>query len=288
VTPLAATSRICDWCKGPISDAARRDAITCSKSCRQARHRFVREIGSGARVEDGHARRLAYADPPYPGKSKLYYGSHPDYAGEVDHAALIVSLSADFDAWALSTSAEALQSVLALCPPGVRVASWHRGHRTHSTATVPVNAWEPVIYGGRIRRATPAPDTSPAVVQDDASRPTSGTTPAAAAQHDTSTSPANATPRPGSVAEISSDTCAPVAEDLHDASRRPGERVDSLVYFARPRLTDPNRVTGAKPAAFCRWIFELLGAQPGDELVDVFPGSGGIGRAWDIYAGSAS
>ena len=33
---------------------------------------------------------------------------------------------------------------------------------------------------------------------------------------------------------------------------------------------------GAKPAAFCWWVFDLLGALPGDELVDLFPGSGGI------------
>jgi hypothetical protein len=30
-------------------------------------------------------------------------------------------------------------------------------------------------------------------------------------------------------------------------------------------------------------MFELLGALPGDELDDLFPGSGGIGRAWDAY-----
>ena len=41
---------------------------------------------------------------------------------------------------------------------------------------------------------------------------------------------------------------------------------------------------GAKPAAFCWWLFDLLGALPGDELVDLFPGSGGIGRAWRLYA----
>jgi predicted nucleic acid-binding Zn ribbon protein len=57
-------------------------------------------------------------------------------------------------------------------------------------------------------------------------------------------------------------------------------RVDALTYTARPRLTDPDRVVGAKPAAFCWWLFDLLGALPGDDLVDLFPGSGGIGRAW--------
>ena len=38
-------SRSCAWCSGPIPDAARRDAITCSKSCRQARHRFRAAVG---------------------------------------------------------------------------------------------------------------------------------------------------------------------------------------------------------------------------------------------------
>lgn len=61
-------------------------------------------------------------------------------------------------------------------------------------------------------------------------------------------------------------------------TRESGE--DALIYRARPRRTDPGRIIGAKPAAFCYWLFNLLGALPGDELLDVFPGSGGVGRAW--------
>lgn len=68
--------------------------------------------------------RFCYADPPYPGQAKRHYADHPDYAGEVDHAELIERL-AGYDAWALSTSANALQSVLALCPP-VRVLIWRK------------------------------------------------------------------------------------------------------------------------------------------------------------------
>lgn len=60
-------------------------------------------------------------------------------------------------------------------------------------------------------------------------------------------------------------------------------RVDVLTYTARARLTDPRRVVGAKPAEFAYWLFDLLGARPGDELVDLFPGSGGIGRAWTYF-----
>ena len=62
---------------------------------------------------------------------------------------------------------------------------------------------------------------------------------------------------------------------------------DALDYVARPRLTDPNRVIWQKPAAFANWVFQLLGARPGDELHDLFPGSGGISRAWDIFNASS-
>lgn len=37
---------------------------------------------------------------------------------------------------------------------------------------------------------------------------------------------------------------------------------------------------GRKPLAFAAWLFECLGMRPGDELVDLYPGTGVIGRAW--------
>lgn len=41
-------------------------------------------------------------------------------------------------------------------------------------------------------------------------------------------------------------------------------------------------VIGMKPRVFSEWVFECLGARPdlGDELVDIFPGSSAVGRAW--------
>lgn len=174
-----------------------------------------RGLGAIGRVR--RPLRLAYADPPYPGNARLYR-EHPDYGGEVDHAALIARLST-YDGWALSTSATALPMVLALCPTGVRIAAWHRGERpTRSWA--PLNAWEPVIYhGGR-----------------------------------------------------------PV-----DASCGSTRRVDSLVHGVSPMTTLPGRVIGAKPAAFCRWLFDLLGATPADTFDDLFPGSGAVTRAWVAF-----
>jgi hypothetical protein len=47
--------------------------------------------------------------------------------------------------------------------------------------------------------------------------------------------------------------------------------------------TLPGRVIGAKPAAFCRWLFDLLGALPGDHFEDLFPGSSAVTRAWTAY-----
>ena len=239
--------RVCAWCRGPIPERARRDAVCCSVRCRQARHRFNRAAGqppadpsrsagatrrlrlapvAASRLEPvAGPLRLAYADPPYPGKAWMYRG-HPDYAGEVDHAELIRRLGL-YDAWALSTSAAALPAVLALCPPGVRVAAWHRGERP-ARSRWPLNAWEPVIYcGGR-----PADPSRPAALQS--------------------------------------------------------RRADSLVCGVSALTTLPTRVTGTKPAAFCRWVFNLLGAEPGDTLDDLFPGSGAVTRAWAAYAGEPS
>jgi hypothetical protein len=216
------TRRICAWCRSPIPAAARRDAVCCSVRCRQARHRFLRTVGRAA-VAAARPLRLAYADPPYPGNARLYR-SHRDYAGEVDHAALIRRLG-PYDGWALSTSAAALPAVLAVCPPGVRVAAWHRGERP-TAAWRPLSAWEPVIYyGGRL--------------VDPASLP------------------------------------------LQE------RRADSLVHGVSPLTTLPGRVTGTKPAAFCRWVFSLLGAATGDTLDDLFPGSGAVSRAWAAFTAAA-
>jgi hypothetical protein len=46
----------------------------------------------------------------------------------------------------------------------------------------------------------------------------------------------------------------------------------------------PGHVIGRKPPRFCRWVFEVLGAETGDSLVDLFPGSGAVGREWARWA----
>ncbi|MCC2030632.1 helix-turn-helix transcriptional regulator [Microbacterium allomyrinae] len=267
--------RLCAWCRGPIPATLRADAVCCSKRCRQARHRFA--SGVGVAPAGGHdVLRLAYADPPYPGLSKRYYGDHPDYAGEVDHRRLVEQLDG-YDGWALSTSARALKDVLALCPPGSRVAAWVRGERPTRSAG-PLNAWEPVIYWGGRRDASRSTTAGEKV-----SRLTGVERHVAGESSDTSRAPGRR------VAEDLGDTSRHAAADASgtaadDASRGSARRVDVLTYRPGARTTEPGRVVGAKPAEFCRWVFDLLGAEPQDEFTDVFPGSGGVQRAWDVFA----
>lgn len=202
--------RECWWCGGPIAAPARRDKKTCSKTCRQARSRF--RVGS-APLKLYEPMRFAYADPPYPGLAKQYYGT-----SEVNHQILIGTLTMEFpDGWALSTSSTALQDVLAMCPRGARVACWVRGARAGKSIR-PRCAWEPlIVYGGR--------------------------------------------PWPHGAPEESSDT---------------------LLWGGR-QTSHPGALIGMKSAAFAEWMFQQLGVTKGDELVDVFPGSGIVGRAWDVY-----
>lgn len=50
-------------------------------------------------------------------------------------------------------------------------------------------------------------------------------------------------------------------------------------------ITLRRGLTGAKPEAVCHWAFELLGARPDDELIDLFPGTGAVSRAWQTWQG---
>lgn len=58
--------------------------------------------------------------------------------------------------------------------------------------------------------------------------------------------------------------------------RRPGKRDWLRAMPARGEGT----LAGRKPIAFCAWLFDLLGMLPGDTLIDMFPGTGIVARAW--------
>lgn len=215
-------ARPCAWCERPIPGSARSDAVTCSRKCRQSIWR-LRKRGL-VRPPASVPARFAYADPPYPGLAEKYYRDEPDYQGEVDHEKLIQLqlMGGGYAGWALSTSAAALQDVLALCPLGIRVCSWvkpigvpHRSTEGRQGKTHgPHSAWEPLlIYGGRFQQGG-------------------------------------------------------VRDWLEARPARHG-----------------GKLPGRKPIAFCAWLFELMGMQPGDELDDLFPGTGVVGRSWRALGG---
>ncbi len=112
---------LCPWCRAAPASTR---GVWCSKKCRQSAWR-ARRLAVSEDLNDT-PKRLAYADPPYPGTSLKYYGDQPDYAGEVDHAELVSRLQG-YDGWALSTSVRALResppAVVGLCPAESRSGS---------------------------------------------------------------------------------------------------------------------------------------------------------------------
>lgn len=92
--------------------------------------------------------RIAYADPPYIGCAHLYK-DHPDFAGEVDHVALIDRLDSEFDGWVLHAAATP-NSMAVLAPlveqiEGARWMSWVKGFAAFKKNVSVAYAWEPVI-----------------------------------------------------------------------------------------------------------------------------------------------
>lgn len=48
-------------------------------------------------------------------------------------------------------------------------------------------------------------------------------------------------------------------------------------------ITLKRGLTGAKPAAFCRWVIEVLNLFPCDQLCDLFPGTGAMTQEWERF-----
>ncbi len=158
--------------------------------------------------------KMAYADPPYPGKAWMYK-SQASYRGEVDHRALVSSLQL-YDGWAISTSEAGLCMVLSLCkelaedPGAVHVCPWTKPIGAASTTRGMHNTWEPLIV------------------------------------------------KPG-------------------RELQPGFRD----WLSTPPAKDrANPLIGRKPLKFCTFLFRCLGLCAGDELADLYPGTGIVGRAW--------
>lgn len=60
---------------------------------------------------------------------------------------------------------------------------------------------------------------------------------------------------------------------------------ESMVYrdWIAEGITMQRGLAGAKPERVCHWAFNVLGMEPGDELVDLYPGTGAVTRAWQSW-----
>lgn len=58
---------------------------------------------------------------------------------------------------------------------------------------------------------------------------------------------------------------------------------DTVRDWTACRIAMQRGFPGAKPEAFCMWIFRLMGLTHDDEFVDLFPGSGAVLQAWEKY-----
>lgn len=109
--------------------------------------------------------KIGYADPPYIGCAHLYR-DHPDYAGEVDHVALVDRLQSEFDGWVLHAGghndSEAILAPL-MAKVNARKCIWVKDFAAFKKNVPVAYAWEPVyIKAGRkpvvSKRITPLRD----------------------------------------------------------------------------------------------------------------------------------
>lgn len=70
---------------------------------------------------------------------------------------------------------------------------------------------------------------------------------------------------------------------LFQSAREASKDMPTVRDWVSANITMQRGTSGAKPEAFCRWLFALLGMQPGDTFVDLFPGSGAVSEAWKAW-----
>ena len=66
-----------------------------------------------------------------------------------------------------------------------------------------------------------------------------------------------------------------------NGGRKRGRDVATVRDFHSANISLQKGLCGAKPESFCHWICDVLGTQPGDELHDIYPGTGVMGMVWE-------
>lgn len=172
---------------------------------------------------------------------------HYDCA-EVDHVELIDKLYTEFpDGWALSCSTPSLRTILNIC---------HQRHfqgKSLMQFDIRIAAWVK-SFGAFKKGVRPAYMWEPVIFRG-------GRNPANGHRHDPPEKNGKQnTPKDFFISDLESPAI-------------------------KESITLKKGLTGAKPEAVCRWILELLNTQPGDEVVDLYPGTGIMGRVVDQLNG---
>jgi len=70
---------------------------------------------------------------------------------------------------------------------------------------------------------------------------------------------------------------------IYKTARKWSREQSTCRDWVSANITLKRGLVGVKPEAFCFWLFDLLGARPGDDFHDLFPGSGAVTKAWEQY-----
>ncbi len=66
-------------------------------------------------------------------------------------------------------------------------------------------------------------------------------------------------------------------------SRKRERDEDTVRDWCSANITLKKGLAGAKPLDFCNWIIDLLGARPGEDVLDeIFPGTALLTAAWKV------
>lgn len=70
---------------------------------------------------------------------------------------------------------------------------------------------------------------------------------------------------------------------IFTGGRRRGRDEPTTRDWVSANITLRRGLVGVKPDEFCLWLFDLLGMEPSDTFIDLFPGSGAVTRAWRSF-----
>ncbi len=195
--------------------------------------------------------KLAYADPPYPRQAKRHYKNDPSGipAEEVNSAELLKELLKNYDGFALSTNEPGIEIIKDSLPKG-----YFKQHEIRIGVWVkPFCSWKPTH---RVQYTWEPVLYHPVRPNGNKSIPSV---------------------RDHIIVDNGKDACVDCFM-LNCCRQIPSVAV-------RANITLRKGTHGAKPDAFCDWILDIIGYQSGDQIDDLFPGTGAMSQAVDRRGG---